>query len=355
MRFTIARGLLAGLLLLSFLFPAADVPAYAQQQQQQPKKEQKKDEPQGEFAIQVEVPLVRLDVVVTTQYGEFIPGLKKENFRVTEDGVPQQVNYFEPTDAPITMVMLMEFSRLMAGYPSYFAQGWGYEFFNRLDKRDWAALITYDMKTRVEVDFTRDKREIQDFIAHLFVPGFSEANLFDALHETLERLKDVKGKKSILVLASGYDTFSKHTLDDTLKLLRQTDVTILAVGVARQIYEYMDARRTQQGGPASVNYLQAENQLNSFAKMTGGKAWFPRFEGELPGIFSEITAMLRNQYSIGYTTNSKRTDGKFRKIKIEMVGNDGQPLSVVDQKGKKVKYIVYAREGYLPPKGGVAD
>lgn len=354
MRFTFVRGLLAGLLLLSFLFPAADLPACAQQQQQQPKKEQKKDEPQGEFAIQVEVPLVRLDVVVTTQYGEFIPGMKKENFRVTEDGVPQQLNYFEPTDAPITMVLLMEFSRVMSGIPSYFAQGYGHEFFNRLDKRDWAALVTFDLKTRVEVDFTRDKREIQDFIAHLFVPGFSEANLFDALLETMERLKDVKGKKSILILASGLDTFSKHTLDDTLKALKQTDVTILAIGVGRQYYEYLD-NHGALGGMGRITYLQGENQLGAFARMTGGKAWFPRFDGELPGIFTEVTAMLRNQYSIGYTTNSKRTDGKFRKIKIEMVGDDGQPLSVVDQKGKKVKYVVYAREGYLPPKGGVAD
>lgn len=353
------RGFVTGLLALCIIFPAGEVSLQAQSQaQQQPKKDQQKDqkkqEPQGEYSIQVEVPLVQVDVVVTDQYGNFIPNLKKENFRVLEDDVPQTINFFQPAEAPITIVILMEFSRIMAGWPAYFATGWGYDFLARLNPKDYAALITFDIKTRDEVDFTRNKREIQDAIAHLYFPGFSEANLFDAVIQTVDRLKEVKGKKSILVLASGLDTFSKHTLDDTIKRLRQTDVTILAVGTGRQYFEALD-NRNRISGAASVSYLQAQNQLNSFAKMTGGKAWFPRFEGELPGIFQEITALLRNQYSLGYTTNSKRTDNKFRKIKIEMVGDDGQPLIVVDQKGKKVKYVVYAKEGYIPAKGGVAD
>ena len=73
------------------------------------------------------------------------------------------------------------------------------------------------MKTRVEVDFTQNKEEVMEGIRHLYFPGFSESNVFDALLETTDQLKDVKGKKSIVLLASGVDTFSKHNLDQTMK------------------------------------------------------------------------------------------------------------------------------------------
>src|SRR5438445_788171 len=89
------------------------------------------------------------------------------------------------------------------------------------------------MKTRIEVDFTQNKDEVLSGIYHLYFPGFSESNIFDALLETVDRLKDVMGKKSIVVLASGVDTCSKHTLDQTMKQLRQSHVTIFCIGLGR--------------------------------------------------------------------------------------------------------------------------
>lgn len=350
MRTTLFRAVGVAALVATLAFPAGELLALARQQQQ----EKKKQEPQQEYAITVEVPLVNVDVVVTDNHGNFIPGLRKENFRILEDGVPQAITNFSPSDAPITIVILMEFSKL--GYQIYAANAanWAYGFLSQLKKDDWAALVSYDLKPRIEVDFTRDKREIQNTLARMYFPGFSEANLFDALIDTLDRLKDVKGKKSILLLASGYDTFSRHTLDDALRRLRQSDVTIFSIGVGKELYEYYEARG-RVGGPASIGYLQAENQLRSFARMTGGAALIPRFVGELPNFFQQVAAMLRNQYSLGYIPANKTRDGKFRKIKVELVNDDGGPLVVVDQKGKKVKYVIYAREGYLPPKGGVTD
>ncbi len=346
MRRSLAYTALAAALAFLTALPGAELRAWAQQQQ--PKKP---TEPQGEFQITVEVPLVQVDVVVTTQHGDFIPGLKKENFRILEDGIPQTITNFAPTEAPITVVVLMEFSRILAGYSAYFAREWGYDFLNHLTKDDWAALITFDMRPRIEADFTKNKREIQEAVARLYFPGFSEANLFDALTDTLDRLKDVKGKKSILLLASGFDTFSKITLDDAIKRVRQTDVTVFSVGTARWFYE-----RTNPSGAASVTFLQGENQLRTFAQMTGGRSWFPRFEGELPGIFREAAGMLRNQYSLAYTSSgNNKPVGKYRKIKVEVVAPDGSPISIVDQKGKKLKYVVYAKEGYLPSRGTVSD
>jgi len=319
--------------------------------QQQPAPQQKKPEESG-LSISVEVPIVTIDVIATTQHGDILTGLKKENFKVIEDGVPQTIANFGPTDAPITMVMLMEFSSRGYQFFAYEAKYWATALFPHLKKDDWVSLVTFDMRPRLEVDFTQNKQEVEEAVQHLYFPGFSESNVFDALLDTVDRLKDVKGKKSILIMASGVDTFSKHTLDQTLKLLRQTDVTIFAVGLDRPLNNYIESHG---GRSAGLTSLQGENQLKTFAQMTGGYAWFPQFDGEIPGIFQDVTAYLRNQYSLSYTPTNRDPNGKFRKVKVELVNPDGTPLTVLDKKGKKQKVVVYAREGYQPPKGGVGD
>jgi VWFA-related protein len=304
--------------------------------------------------IAVEVPVVTLDVIATTQHGDLIPGLKKENFRVLEDGQPQAITNFGPSDAPITMVVVMEFSARAYGWFSYQAKYWADALFPNLNQKDWIALVTFDMKPRLEVDFTQNKDEVRQAIFHLYFPGFSESNVFDALLDTTDRLKGVKGKKSILLMASGVDTFSKHTLDETMKELRGSDVPIFVVGLDKPITNYLELH----GGlrtTARMDYLQAENQMKTFSQMTGGFAWFPQFDGEIPGIMHDVADFLRHQYSITYTPTNHAADGKYRKVKVELTAPDGSPLVVTDQKGKKQKWVVYAREGYTAPKGGVGD
>jgi VWFA-related protein len=310
---------------------------------------------EGGVTIAVDVPVVTLEVVATTQHGDIIPGLKKENFRVVDDGVTQTITNFGPTEAPITMVLLLEFSS--RGYYNFFSQVgkyWATALFPSLQPKDWIALETFDMNPRIEVDFTQNKEEVMQGLYHLYFPGFSESNVFDAILYTVDRLKEVKGKKSIVVLASGVDTFSKHTLDQTMKQLRQSDVTIFCIGMGRAYQNFAD----MNGGMGSMrrmDYLQAENQLKTFAQETGGFAWFPQFEGELPGVFHDVAAFLRHQYSISYSPTTGAKDGRFHKVKVELVAPDGGPLTILDQKGKKQKYQVYAREGYQAPKGGVGD
>ncbi len=311
--------------------------------------------PQAGVTIAVDVPIVTLDVVATTQHGDIIPGLKKENFRILDDGVPQTISNFGPTDAPITMVLLLEFSsRGAGGFFAYIGKYWSTALFPSLQQKDWIALETFDMKTRIEVDFTQNKDEVMQGLYHLYFPGFSESNVFDALLETVDRLKDVKGKKSIVLLASGVDTFSKHTLDQTMKQLRQSDVTIFCVGLGRAYQNYADMQGGM-GSMARMNYLQAENQLKTFSQETGGYSWFPQFAGEMPSVFQDVAAFLRHQYSLSYSPTTGAKDGKFHKIKVELVAPDGGPLTVLDQKGKKQKFQVYAREGYQAPKGGIGD
>ena len=344
MRVTFFRALLMALLVATLALPAGEMRVLAQEKQKPKPQEQKPQEPEPGAAISVEVPLVNVDVVVTDNNGNFITGLKKQNFRVLEDGVPQQVTNFAPTEAPITVVLLMEFSKLAYEYFAYQSTTWSQDFVSQLKKDDWIAVVSFDIKPRLELDFTRNKFEVQQHLARMYFPAFSEAALFTALVDTLDRLKDVKGKKAVVIVASGFDTgLGKSTLDDALKACRQSDVTIFSVGVGRDFIEYYRLD--------NIDYFQAQNQLKSIARITGGREWFPRFQGELPNIFREVAAHLRNQYSIGYIPASPKRDGKMRKIKVELVDDNGRPLTIIDQNNKKVKYQVYAREGYILPKG----
>jgi len=106
---------------------------------------------------------------------------------------------------------------------------------------------------------------------------------------------------------------------------------------------YMDS-------PESIGFLQADNQLRTFARMSGGTAYLPRFEGEFPGIFGDIAGQLRNDYILSYNPSNTAKDGKFRKIKVSLVASDGKPLKIVDEKRKELKYEVRARDGYNAPR-----
>jgi len=311
----------------------------------------KKIENMPDYSIKVDVPLVSLDVLVTTKDGQTIPGLKKENFKIIEDGAPQQISTFNQTEAPITAVLLVEF----ASTNYYFiveALNASYSFANTLKKDDWVAVISYDMKPQILADFTQDKRAVQAALNQLRMPGFAETNLFDALFDTLDRVDRIEGKKYIILISTGVDTFSKLTLDKILKKVKTTkDVTIypISVGWAEREWWESHGRAAPHGmgiPVGNMDYLQADNEMKTFASLTGGRAYFPRFEGELPEIFHDIAADIRNQYSISYHPSNTKLDGTYRKLKVELHAPDGGPLKIRDQKGKELKVIVYAREGY---------
>lgn len=299
-----------------------------------------------EYTISVESNLVVMDVLVTDEDGNVLSGLKKGNFRILDNGKPQVITYFAPTEDPITIVMLMEYSGLAYNYFAYKAAYWSSGFLNHLDSRDWVALITYDMKPTIQVDFTRNKVEVQDALSTLSYPGFSEANLFDAIVDTLEKLEHVAGKKAILLITTGMDTFSRATLDEAMAKVKESNVTIFCVGVAES--EYMTAET--RSGRSAIGYLQAKNQLQTFGNLTGGLAWFPRFEGEIPSLFRSVVGFLRSEYDLGFSPSNATRDGKYHKLKVEIVGRDGSPLRVTDAKGKRRKVMVYAREGYVAAK-----
>lgn len=305
--------------------------------------------PEGmpDFSIRVDVPEVQVPVSVVTKDGQFVPGLKKDNFKIFEDGIPQQVAQFSQTEAPITCVLLVEFAYTNY-YFMYDAINAAYQFANTLRPNDWVAVVSYDMKPHMLTDFTQDKREVFGAIRTLQIPGFSETNLFDALYDTLDRVDRLEGRKYIVLISSGVDTFSKLTLDKILKKVKGTpNVTIFTISTGELWRTLAESRGGGLGAAIrNLDFLQGDNQMQTFAKLTGGRWYHPRFQGELPEMFRDIAGDIRNQYVITYHPTNAALDGTYRKLKVEVVAPNGGPLEIHDQKGKNLKYQVVAREGY---------
>jgi VWFA-related protein len=305
-----------------------------------------------DYSLKVNVPLVNVDVLVTTKDGQFVPGLKQENFRLMEDGVEQKVSKFSVAEAPITAVLLVEFASTNYSF-MIDALNASYSFANSLRKEDWVAVAYYDMQPHILVDFTQDKHAIYGALNQLRIPGFIETNEFDALYDTLDRLDRVEGKKYVILVSTGIDTFSKLTLDKITKKIKDTkDVTIFPISIGWMLREYCEVHHcTGQshgiGIPISrIDYLQADNEMRNFAAMTGGRAYFPRFQAEYSEIFHDIGDDIRHEYMLAYSPTNTKLDGTYRKLKVQVVAPDGGPLKVKDQKGKDVKIDVTSRDGY---------
>jgi VWFA-related protein len=310
------------------------------------KEEEKFKNPAGmpDFSVRVDVPSVNVDVTVLTREGGFVPNLKKDNFRILEDGVPQQVTTFNQGEAPITAVLLVEFAATNYNFIYDMLNG-AYTFASGLKPNDWVAVVSYDMKPQIVADFTQDKRQVLGALGTLRIPGFRETNLFDALYDTLDRVDRLEGRKYVILISSGVDTFSRHTLDDAYKKVKATpNVSIFTVSTGGALRNYYES---SMGPETSLTFLQADNQMEYFARMTGGMHFKPKFLGEFPEIFNNIANTIRNQYAMTYHPTNPKMDGSYRKIKIELIDPaTGAPLKMVNEKGKQLKYQIMAREGY---------
>jgi len=311
----------------------------------------KKVDNMPEYSLRVDVPVVTVDARVVMKDGRPLalpPDVAKEHFRVFEDGVPQKIQTVTQSEAPITAVLLVEFASTNYNF-MYDALNASYMFASNLKPQDWVAVVEFDMKDHILVDFTQDKQAIFGALNTLRIPGFSETNLWDAMFDTLDRLDRIPGHKELVVVASGRDTMSHLRYDQILKKVKSTpNITIYAITTGTALRLMMEARygSNPDFAVANMDYIMADNQMKTFAQLTGGHWYAPRFMGELPEIFREVATSIRNQYTITYKPTNTKQDGTYRKLKVELVGPDDKPLIVKDEKNKEVKYQIVARDGY---------
>lgn len=301
----------------------------------------------GDYSIKVNVPLVNVDVaVILDKTKQFVPNLKEGNFRVFEDGVEQKVTGFQQVKQPITAIMLLEFAQVNYAFIMDMRTA-AYAFAQQLRPEDYIAVATYDLHTHILTDFTEDKRRVYESLSTLTVPMFSDRNMFDALYEMLDRVSNVEGRKYIILIGSGRDTFSKVNLDKILKKIKTTpDVTIYTISTGNVLREMVAAGSMGNGSSRAIDYAQADNEMRTFASMTGGQWYAPMFQGQLPEIFHAINDSIRNAYVLSYHPTNAKLDGSYRKLKVEVVDPQGKPLQITDEKHKNLKYEIVSRQGY---------
>jgi len=300
-----------------------------------------------------DVDVVTVDAAILDNKGRFIPGIPAGNFRVLEDNVPQPVKSVSLGEAPITVALVVEFSNK---FQQFWSETWyqtlsaSFGFIQSLKPDDYLAVVAYDIRPEILTDFTTDRAKVQEAMQRLNIPAFSEANLYDALTDTADRMSGIDGRKAIVVVTSGIDTFSKINYGEARKKLQQSGVPVYPIGMM-QALRIMAESYGALGPIANLDFLQADNALRTFATETGGIAFFPRFYGEFPAIFQNINQALRNQYTLTYQPTNKAHDGTYRKIKVQLVNPaTNEPLRVTDEKGKPIKYQIIAKSGYKAPR-----
>jgi len=338
--------------------------------------------PKDAEIVSVKSNLVNVDAVVwNKKTKQIIRGLKKENFAVFEDGVKQDITNFSTPEAPITVAMVIEYSKLSEALGYYGSSGMDQGtseviapaalFLTQFVKPpdDFASVIAFDIRPTPLTDFTNDPTRISQVISLLLrnTPAFRETNLFDALKFTLmggrgdsvvlddskSETQDYAGlaalagrRKAVILISSGIDTFSKINYSATRKILQNAGVPIYIIGTGELFFkkygDQLPATDDLLGGPGRMTFLQAKNTLGTFARETGG-AYFPvTFQGELPNVLQTINALLRSQYSLGYNPGDVH-DGKQHKIVVKVdLNGDGQ----YDEK----EYEIQNRQFYNAPK-----
>jgi VWFA-related protein len=304
-------------------------------------KEKKKGEDgkvEGVTSVTVNIPTVTLNLTVTDKDGNLVTGLTQEYFKVYEDGQPQEITNFFRDESAVNVVLLMESSRLISGIEQDFWYA-VLDFIRNLRQDDYCALVTYDIKPRIAVDFTKDKGKIvNEANISLYFQGFSESALSDAVVFVLDRMKEVKGKKAVVLLSTGLDTFSRVTYSKALGIAGESDTVLYAISMGQL------ARLVNEDAFSSVTsseFLMADLRLKSFAKRTGGFAMFPRFTSEYPAVFRDVNLFLRFQYTLAYRPSNQKVDGKSRKIKVEAMAD-------VDHDGKPDVLKVACKDSYKP-------
>lgn len=344
--------------------------------------EEEKNAIKDDTVVKVDTNIVNVDAVVyNKKSGQIITGLKKENFSIYEDGVKQDISNFSTPESPITVTLVVEYSKWSEFFGLYASRGQEpgkFEvirpvayFLSQFIKapNDYASLIAFDIRPTPITDFTNDPTRLRQTVDILLrnSPAFRENNLFDAIKFSLvggkgdtvvlenskERTADYGGmvsvrskRRAIILVASGIDTFSKINYDEARKVVQSAGIPLYIISTGNLFYKMYENRLGAtdaiDGTPGRLTFLQAQNTMNTLAKESGGAHFPMTFEGEIPSILNSINGLLRNQYSLAYDAGEKPHDGKKHKIEVKVdVNGDGVP--------EEKEFVVQHRPFYTSP------
>lgn len=272
------------------------------------------------------VEVVSLNVTVSDTTGHYITDLERGDFQVYEDGVLQELSFFNRTNLPIALSLLVDTSASMENRLPI-AQEAAIGFAKRLRPEDTAEIIDFDSRVVILQTFTSKASELEQAIRKTSAGG--STSMYNAIYIALKDLKKVVAtspdeirRQAIVVLSDGEDTSSLLPFEEVLDLAKRSETAIYAIGLR------------SNDGTAGKGFKEAEFVLRQLSQETGGRAFFPNQVTELANIYTQISEELSSQYTLGYSSRNTRRDGAWRRVVV---------------RANKPSTIARTKQGYFAP------
>ncbi len=282
-----------------------------------------------QFSAKVEQ--VVLYAAVYDAQGQLVSTVPRDDFRIYEDQIEQEITYFGLDDIPSSIGIVMDKSGSMRGKFTLVNEA-AELFLKTTNPANEFFLMAFDDEVELEEPFTNDVEDIRDGLFNLIVSGGTA--LYDAIYLAVDEVQEGKEpKKALVVFTDGEDKDSYYTDQELLEKVREADVQIFVVA-------FLDEDLSEETGFFGIfksEREKVEKVVTSIAEETGGKAFFPEKLDELDDVFKAIAYDLRNQYRIAYVSTNPDLDGKWRRIKVEVEGARQKGLRVRAKKGYYAK------------------
>ena len=294
---------------------------------------------------------VTLKLLVQDPNGYFIPNIHRDNFVVYENGVRQNDLTVDIEHAPVTLGVLVEFGGRSQALNKDLAieiSRAGRQLQDVLGPKDKVAVWKYSDKVEKIGEFSQGGQTLDHLLAELGDPQFSETNLYDAVIAIVQQMRTVKGRKAIILISSGVDTFSKAKYEDALNAARTSDTPIYVLGLTRVLHDLIQTNEST-GPLAHINWQKSEKQLQEIATSSGGRLYSPDTMIDVSAIYDDIMENLRVRYVITYRSSSNADPRLPRTVRVELIDpNTGGPLEIVDQNGHTIRADVVIQASYIP-------
>jgi Ca-activated chloride channel family protein len=290
--------------------------------------------------ISVQVNVVTVPAAVTDSHGNFIGRLSREDFRLFVDDAEQPIEYFSPEEAPAQILILLE-----TGPAVYLLRdehvGAALDLLAGLGSDDRVAVASYAETPRLLLDFTTNKQQAAAALGSAnYDTGVANLNFYASMASALDWMASGDGKRAVVALTTGLDSSGPASWQQLEDKMRRSNVMVLPVGLGGTLRDVAVQHKSRSHEPAppagqDLSFAESNLALETIASETGGRAFFPRNARDFDDAYRRIAALLRHQYSLGFTAAA--SDGRYHAIRVELTGKRGR------------EYRINFRRGYLAP------
>ncbi len=285
-----------------------------------------------EYTINVDVNMVVIHATVLDKRGRMVNGLKENDFKVFEDGVPQKLSVFSHADIPVTMGIVIDDSGSMREKRQA-VNAAAITFVKTSNPQDQVFVVNFNDVYYLDTpgDFAANMEDLKSALDKIDSRGGTA--LYDAVYASLDHLKlGNRDKKVLLVITDGEDNASRYTFDELVKYAQKSNAVIYTIGLLGS-EEPGGLFKVHGGGPR-----RAAKFLKLLAEATGGQTYFPKSLDEVEGTCTQIAHDIRDQYTLAYYPTNAKKDGTFRNLRVEAYSNG------------RNKLVVRTKPGYYAPK-----